>query len=70
MKVPSAIQKALKDRAKAADKFLCATAIVDDFLDAHNIQVDECMRGTGAEALGNPYSSVQSVLKSIQEHGE
>lgn len=70
MKIPKYIEKALIKRAKCAGAFVEADCVVSNFLDKHGIEIDNSDYWSGAEALCNPWDSVNRIAEAIAKKGE
>lgn len=67
MKCPEYIRVALEQRAKAAAVVMDKDYIVCDWLEKHNIEVEDYDIRTGCEMYVNPYDSMHRILEAIKE---
>lgn len=67
MKCPEYIKKALIRRANHAEAFTVLDCMIQEFLDKHNILVEEYDICGGCESYVNPHSSSKRILKAIEE---
>lgn len=70
MKVPKYIIKLLKTKANSYSKALSAGVEVDRWLDKHGIEIEEYDRADGCEAAANPYTSINTIIKTIEEYND
>lgn len=67
MKCPKYIKDLCYKRAKAASKFMDYDFEIYNWLEDHNIQVEDYDINTGCESIVNPYSSSDRIIKAIEE---
>lgn len=67
MKCPKYIKTALLKRASYASKFTMMDVIISEWVDKHQIQVEEYDIYGGCESIVNPYSSIRRILEAIEE---
>ena len=67
MRIPKEINQALNNKAKYYELAVCYGYIVDDFLDENDIEVEDCDRATGCEAIVNPKLSIKNIKEAIKE---
>lgn len=65
MKIPKYIEKALADRAKAAYKFNSADHIITQYIEKHDIDVEQYDYCGGVEAIVNPDASADRIRIAI-----
>ena len=65
MKCPKYIINALKRRADCASKFIHYDCIIGEFLDKHNIEVEEYDIYGGCESYVNPDDSAARIYEAI-----
>ena len=66
MKIPKYIEKALERRAKAAVIWNHNDLIISEFIDKHNIIVEDYDYHGGCEAIVNPWTSSSRVAEAIK----
>ena len=66
MKIPKYIEKALERRAKAAEIWNNNDLIISNFIDKHNIIVEDYDYHGGCEAIVNPWTSSSRVAEAIK----
>lgn len=66
MKIPKYIEKALDDRVKAADKLNSADLIISEFIEKHDINVEDYDYRDGVEAIVNPDASAERIREAIK----
>lgn len=54
-------------RQRYAEKAMNAASDLQDWLDAHNIQIEEYDASGGSEMFCNPYHSANRVMKAIMD---
>ncbi len=64
MKCPKYIEKALHDRARAAEKFLNLDLLISDWLDKNNIDCEYAH--LHVETISNPYGTMDETLQDIK----
>ena len=67
MKCPKYIKDLCYRRAKAASKFIDYDYKIYEWLEDHNVQVEDFDILTGCESIVNPYASSDSIIKAIEE---
>lgn len=68
MKCPKYIKELCMKRARAASKFLDYDWDIAQWLDDHNISVEECDIRTGCESLCNPFPSSRRIIEAIENY--
>lgn len=66
MNIPKYIEKALNDREKAADKFNSADYIISEFIEKHDIVVENYDYRGGVESIVNPSASAARIREAIE----
>lgn len=66
MKCPKYIKDLCYKRAKMADKFSQYDWEIADYLDKHNIEVEDYDINTGCESICNPYASSERIIQAIE----
>ena len=67
MKCPKYIKDLCYRRAKAASKFIDYDYKIYEWLEDHNVQVEDFDILTGCESIVNPYASSDRIIKAIEE---
>lgn len=67
MNCPKYIKDLCCKRANAAAKFADYDYKIYEWLEEHNIQVEDFDILTGCESLVNPYASSDRIIKAIEE---
>lgn len=67
MKCPTYIKDLCYRRAKAASRFIDYDYKIYEWLEDHNIQVEDFDILTGCESIVNPYASSERIIKAIEE---
>ena len=67
MKCPNYIKDLCYRRAKAASKFIVYDYKIYEWLEDHNVQVEDFDILTGCESIENPYASSERIIKAIEE---
>ena len=70
MKVPKYIKQALESRANYAERFTRLDCIIFEFLEKHNISCEGYDINGGCESYVNPHSSIDRILRAIENHKE
>lgn len=69
MKIPKHIEKLCLRRAKLAEDLNSVDCKLSNWLEQHDIPVEECDYHTGVEMYANPWASADRVLKAIADKG-
>lgn len=67
MKCPKYIKEALIQRAKCAERFTELDYMISEWLDTHNIEVEEYDICGGCESYVNPFDSSRRIITAIEE---
>lgn len=67
MKCPKYIKDLCYKRAKAASKFIDYDYKIYEWLEEHDVQVEDFDILTGCESIVNPYASSERIIKAIEE---
>ena len=68
MKCPNYIRDLCYKRAKAASKFIDYDYKIYEWLEDHNVQVEDFDILTGCESIVNPYASSDRIIKAIEDY--
>lgn len=66
MKCPNYIRDLCYKRAKAASKFMDYDYKIYEWLEDHNVQVEDFDILTGCESIVNSYASSDRIIKAIE----
>ena len=69
MRCPQYIKDLCIRRAKAATKFMDYDYEIAEWLEKHNIEVEDFDIHTGCESICNPYPSSYRIIKAIENGG-
>lgn len=68
MKCPNYIRDLCYKRAKAASRFIDYDYKIYEWLEDHNVQVEDFDILTGCESIVNPYASSDRIIKAIEDY--
>lgn len=68
MWLPKRIEKLIDRRAKLAADLMDADYELSEWIDKHEILVEECDYRTGCEIYTNPYASARRIKEAILSH--
>ena len=66
MKVPKKIINLLHSRVVHAQRILDVSIEIQEFLDCHGIEVEECDQPSGVEVYVNPEASAKRIIEAIE----
>lgn len=67
MKIPKYVVELIRKRMNYASKAMDASVNLQNWLDAHNIQIEEYDASGGSEMFCNPHQSANRVMKAIMD---
>ena len=70
MWLPKRIEKLIDRRAKLAADLMDVDYELSEWIDKHEINVEECDYRTGVEIYTNPYSCANRVKEAIRNHNK
>ena len=68
MKCPNYIRDLCYKRAKAASRFIDYDYKIYEWLEDHNVEVEDFDILTGCESIVNPYASSDRIIKAIEDY--